>query len=410
MSTVVQYLNENGLSYLWTKIQGINPSYNNTNSGLTATTMQDAIDELATGSSAVPSSTTPVMDGTASIGSETTYARGDHVHPHDTSKVDVTGDTMTGTLKVIDVNSATDTYKEIWSDVTTTEVKAQDSSLTTSSTMAEWQAALLKAICAKYPNRTDTIFKGRLQPSSHAWYEVFIYNTSNLSSGLPQYSFGLWRQYVDSFVKFGTVAYNFSSTNVNTNTTYSAGTDLSLSGTTINHDNSGATSGTYGTNSTTALTPGFGSTFNVIGMAINARGHVTSAASHTVKMPNSTATTAANGLMTTSQVTKLNGIATGATAGVSGGTTSTVTVTLGAISAHNYVSGKTATISVPSGYNINRCYIRGWYIQGTTCNTYVNIYNINISGTTLSISAANLDSSTATSSDTKVSVYFGWIK
>ena len=58
MSTVVQYLNENGLSYLWTKIQGINPSYNNTNSGLTATTMQDAIDELATGSSAVPSTLT----------------------------------------------------------------------------------------------------------------------------------------------------------------------------------------------------------------------------------------------------------------------------------------------------------------------------------------------------------------
>lgn len=407
MSTVVQYLNENGLSYLWTKIQGINPSYNNTNSGLTATTMQDAIDELATGSSAIPSSTTPLMDGTASIGSETAYARGDHVHPSDTSKVDVAGDTMTGTLKVIDINSTNNEFKEIISTVTKNEVLAQDSSLTSSSTMAAWQQALLKAICVKYPDRTTTVFKGHLQPSSHAWYEVFIYDTSSLSSGLPQYSFGLWRQYADSFVKFGTIAYEFGSINVNT--TYSAGTYLSLDGTTINHDNSGVSAGTKGTNSTTALTPGFGSTFNVIGLAVDATGHITSANSHTVKMPNSTATTAANGLMTTAQVTKLNGIATSATAGVSGGTTSTVVITLGSIGAHSYVSGKTATVTVPSGYNINRCYLRGWYIQGTTRNTYVNIYNINIAAT-MSISAANMDSDTATSSDTKVSVYLGWIK
>lgn len=35
-----------------------------------------------------PSSTTPVMDGTAATGSETTFARGDHVHPSDNTKVD----------------------------------------------------------------------------------------------------------------------------------------------------------------------------------------------------------------------------------------------------------------------------------------------------------------------------------
>ena len=34
-------------------------------------------------------STTPKMDGTASAGSETTYAKGDHIHPSDTSKADV---------------------------------------------------------------------------------------------------------------------------------------------------------------------------------------------------------------------------------------------------------------------------------------------------------------------------------
>ena len=45
-----------------------------------------------------PSSTTPKMDGTADIGSEGKFARGDHVHPTDTSRVDKTGDTMTGNL------------------------------------------------------------------------------------------------------------------------------------------------------------------------------------------------------------------------------------------------------------------------------------------------------------------------
>lgn len=36
------------------------------------------------------SSTTPKMDGTAAVGSETKFARGDHVHPSDTSKADKT--------------------------------------------------------------------------------------------------------------------------------------------------------------------------------------------------------------------------------------------------------------------------------------------------------------------------------
>lgn len=50
---------------------------------------------LASGAAAVgtasipePSSTTPAMDGTAAVGTATTYARADHVHPSDTSKQD----------------------------------------------------------------------------------------------------------------------------------------------------------------------------------------------------------------------------------------------------------------------------------------------------------------------------------
>lgn len=41
---------------------------------------------------AVASTTTPKMNGTAAVGSETAFARGDHVHPKDTSKLNTDGD------------------------------------------------------------------------------------------------------------------------------------------------------------------------------------------------------------------------------------------------------------------------------------------------------------------------------
>lgn len=44
---------------------------------------------------AAASSTTPLMDGTASVGSETAFARGDHRHPSDTSKQDTISDLAT---------------------------------------------------------------------------------------------------------------------------------------------------------------------------------------------------------------------------------------------------------------------------------------------------------------------------
>lgn len=47
---------------------------------------------------AAASTTVPKMDGTAAVGSELAFARGDHVHPSDTKKVDKSGDTMTGNL------------------------------------------------------------------------------------------------------------------------------------------------------------------------------------------------------------------------------------------------------------------------------------------------------------------------
>jgi len=68
-----------------------------------------------------------------------------------------------------------------------------------------------------------------------------------------------------------------------TNTTYSAGTGLSLSGTTINHSNS-VTSGTASEGGS-ARTLAFGGTFNVPSVTYDAQGHVTGKGSVTLTMP-----------------------------------------------------------------------------------------------------------------------------
>ena len=50
--------------------------------------------------SAIASDAMPQMDGVASAGTGGNYSRGDHVHPSDSSKVNKSGDTMTGDLRI----------------------------------------------------------------------------------------------------------------------------------------------------------------------------------------------------------------------------------------------------------------------------------------------------------------------
>lgn len=69
------YLDNNGVLYLWGKIKAWVKG-------------QGYITSADVPEGAAASTTTPKMDGTAAVGSETAFARGDHVHPSDTSKVD----------------------------------------------------------------------------------------------------------------------------------------------------------------------------------------------------------------------------------------------------------------------------------------------------------------------------------
>lgn len=84
-----KYLDDNGLLYLWGKIKATfmtDIDYNSTTNYITKTKNGSTSNVVQLPSGVSPSSTTPKMDGTAATGSETAFARGDHVHPTDTSR------------------------------------------------------------------------------------------------------------------------------------------------------------------------------------------------------------------------------------------------------------------------------------------------------------------------------------
>lgn len=130
---------------------------------------------------------------------------------------------------------------------------------------------------------------------------------------------------------------------------------ITTSGTrTLSHANSGATAGSYGDSS--AQTPGYGSTFKVPYVTVNATGHVTAISDHTVKIPASDNTT----------YTFANGT-NGFTVTPSGGTAQTVTVTP-SITNNVTGSGTSGYIAKFNGTNT----ITNGPAFGSTTTTYLN--------------------------------------
>ena len=115
-----EYLDKDGVLYFWQKIktwvagkiptkvsQLANDSGFTTNTG-TITGVSVNGSSVATSGTAnvtvpTPASATPKMDGTAAVGTETKWAKGDHVHPTDTSRAaasDLTSHTGNSTIHV----------------------------------------------------------------------------------------------------------------------------------------------------------------------------------------------------------------------------------------------------------------------------------------------------------------------
>ena len=92
-------------------------------------------------------------------------------------------------------------------------------------------------------------------------------------------------------------------------TTYSAGTGLTLTGTTINHTDSI----TAGTTSSSSGTVAFGAAITVPYVTYNSTGHITAAGTRSITLPSSVVTTSVAGLMSPADKTKLDGITAGST-------------------------------------------------------------------------------------------------
>lgn len=111
-----KYLDSDGLLYFWQKIKAAfvtDVTYDSTNRKIqkskngstsdvvtlatvaTSGSYNDLSNKPTIPSGVEKSTTTPKMDGTASVGSETKFAAGDHVHPTDTSRQKDLGITST---------------------------------------------------------------------------------------------------------------------------------------------------------------------------------------------------------------------------------------------------------------------------------------------------------------------------
>ena len=87
---------------------------------------------------------------------------------------------------------------------------------TTSTSDADCLQAVLKKLCRDYPNKTLAMFKGIYKQNNCGYFEVLIYDTSEVDSttGLPRYSFGTATKLGAKFYKFGTSEYAYTVTDV----------------------------------------------------------------------------------------------------------------------------------------------------------------------------------------------------
>ena len=182
-------------------------------------------------------------------------------HNHDSSYVKKSGDTMTGGLTAptfhgeLDGNADTATkFKDAQSITLTGDVTG------TASSQAGW------SITTTLSNSGVT--SGTYGPTGN------VNGTNGATISVPQIT-------VDAKGRVTSIVNRtYTSVNTDTNTTYSAGTGLSLSGTTFNHSNT-ITAGSVGT----AQSPSHGGTFKIPKITYDAQGHITEATTVNITLP-----------------------------------------------------------------------------------------------------------------------------
>lgn len=330
-----KYLDYDGLLYFWQKLKNYfvtDVTYNSSSKKIQKTkagTTSDVVTlaTVATSGSyndltntptiptgVEPSTTTPKMDGTATVGTETKFARGDHIHPSDTSRVP-TSRTVNGKALSSDIVLT-------GGDIDTELVFASD------------------ALSDADERSIDTVL---------ASLDVWLDSAENKLNGIQ--AMAEVNQNAFSNVKVGSTTI---SADTKTDTfELVAGTNVTLTPdatndkVTINASHPTYTSFTG--KPTSNQTPGFGSTFTISQISQSTAGQV-SGTDRTVKIPDTVASSSANGLMSSADKDKLDGIS-GQTLDLVAGSNITITpnTTAGSltISATNttYSSGTSTELS-----------------------------------------------------------------
>lgn len=119
----------------------------------TATDVNTALQAAASsGSSVSPSSATPLMDGTAAVGSENAYARGDHRHPTDTSLMPKMA---TGTANYFTVSKTDGTIQRSY--YTPSSFAAQNHTHSASSVYTSYRSSDVESVLSELESRLSTV-------------------------------------------------------------------------------------------------------------------------------------------------------------------------------------------------------------------------------------------------------------
>lgn len=135
--------------------------------------------------------TTPKMDGTAAVGSETAYAKGDHVHPTDTSRAPLASPTFTGTPAAPTANTGTNTTQIATTAFVQTEIanavgNAFQSVVTSNSTISDasykkgmfWVVGTAGTYVGQICEAGDTIYAVADKGSSYSTSDFTVVQTN----------------------------------------------------------------------------------------------------------------------------------------------------------------------------------------------------------------------------------------
>lgn len=235
-----------------------------------------------------PSTTTPKEAGTAAVGTGTTFARADHVHPLQTT---VSGNAGTATKF-----SSSQTIA-LTGDVTGSASSQAGWSIATTLANSGVTSGSYGPSANASPSHGGKFFvpyvtvdaKGRVTSASTKTITLPTYSAMKGATANAAGSAGLVPAPASgkntSFLR-GDGTWATPSTD-----TYSAGTGLSLSGTTFNHSNS-ITAGTAQGDANKTLT--FGGKFTIPKISYDAQGHITSKGTTTMTMPSAPTSVSGN--------------------------------------------------------------------------------------------------------------------